>query len=447
MYKNKTGLFYPLSLLFILAGFNFLNAQIQSGPMLGYPGMLEAKVWIQTEYAANVQIRYWDTELADEKYITESIQTSAQKAFTATCIADKVLPGKTYNYEVWVDGKKMDFAYPLKFTTMEIWKWRKDAPDFKFAFGSCFYVNEPEFDRPGKPYGQNFQILNQIESTDADFMIWGGDNMYYRETDWNTKTGLFHRFTHTRALDSLQPLLAKMPHFAIWDDHDYGPNDSDRSYWMKHDALEVFKSFWANPNYIFPNDGITGTFTWSDCQFFLLDDRWWRSPNNREQTGNRDYFGNEQIEWLIDALSGSEATFKFIVSGGQIINPVQVSENYSNYAEERTLLLKLIEQEGIKGVIFLTGDRHHTCLQKLDRPGNYPLYDLTVSPLTSGAGKPSKMESNALFVEGTIVTEKQNFATLDIKGGAKERQLDIKVFNSDGSLLWEKTILQNELGW
>ncbi|MEZ4948709.1 MAG: hypothetical protein R2784_04875 [Saprospiraceae bacterium] len=291
MYRNKKASNHPIILLLLFAGINFLNAQIQSGPMLGYTGMLEAKIWVQTEYAANVQIRYWDTENADVKNISESIQTKASDAFSATCVADKVVPGKTYTYEVWVDGKKMEIDYPLQFKTMEIWKWRKDAPDFKFAFGSCFYVNEPEYDRPGKPYGQNFEILNQIESTDADFMIWGGDNMYYRETDWNTKTGLLHRFTHTRSLEELQPLLAKMPHFAIWDDHDYGPNDSDRSYWLKHEALEVFKTFWANPNYIFPKDGITGTFTWSDCQFFF-----WTTVGGGVRTTER----KQEIEYILE---------------------------------------------------------------------------------------------------------------------------------------------------
>ncbi|MEZ4948708.1 MAG: hypothetical protein R2784_04870 [Saprospiraceae bacterium] len=44
-------------------------------------------------------------------------------------------------------------------------------------------------------------------------------------------------------------------------------------------------------------------------------------------------------------MSSSEATFKFIVSGGQMINPVPVFENYSNYPEERAHLLNLIEQE------------------------------------------------------------------------------------------------------
>lgn len=53
--------------------------------------------------------------------------------------------------------------------------------------------------------------------------------------------------------------------------------------------------------------------------------------------------------------------------------------------EELNELLTAIEREKINGVLFLSGDRHHTELTKVSRAGTYPLYDLTSSPLTSGS--------------------------------------------------------------
>ena len=66
-----------------------------------------------------------------------------------------------------------------------------------------------------------------------DFMLWGGDNFYYREPDY-TRTGMIHRNDHARAVKSMQPLLANVHQYAICDDHDYGPNDSDRSFPLKN---------------------------------------------------------------------------------------------------------------------------------------------------------------------------------------------------------------------
>lgn len=425
--------------IFILIQFH-AKAQIQAGPMLGFVDMMEANIWLQTEVPAEVKIVYWKSSEPELVYGAPSLFTDAPTAFTATFTLGPLEPGTNYRYEVWVNDSRVDFSFPLQFTTHSVWKWRGDAPDFSFIFGSCFYVNEPAYDRPGKPYGQNFEILDQIIGQKADFMIWGGDNMYYREVDFYSGSGMYHRYTHTRSLPALQPLLVAMPHYAIWDDHDYGPDNSDRSFRLKRKALEVFKNFWANPNYIFENEGVTGIFSWADCDFFLLDNRWWRSPNNRSATQKKDYLGDKQLEWLIDALSYSDATFKFIVNGGQVLNPVAIKENYANYPEERAYLLKMIKEEEIEGVFFLTGDRHHSCLQKLDRTNSYPLYDLTISPLTAGAGAPEIEEREAPIVEGTLVAKTQNFAKLSITGPNENRILRIQVFDYKGTQLWQQLI-------
>jgi alkaline phosphatase D len=274
-------------------------------------------------------------------------------------------------------------------------------------------------------------------------MVWGGDNTYLREPDWNTRTGILYRNTHTRSLPEMQPLLGSTHHYAIWDDHDFGPNDSDRGFSLKNMTSEAFRLFWGNPNYIFEG-ACTGTFEWGDAQFFLLDDRWFRAPNDRND--DRTYFGKPQIQWLIDALVFSKANFKFIVTGGQIVNAASLFENYAVFAEERNYLLQRIADEKIPGVIFLTGDRHHTILHRLNRFGTYPLYDFTVSPLTSGPGKPNDKEKTTdTFVEGTSVENKRNFSTFEITGKANERVLKVSIFDSKGVEQWQREIKASEL--
>ncbi len=89
--------------------------------------------------------------------------------------------------------------------TKSLWKWRTDAPDFSFLAGSCSYINEPEYDRPGRPYGGDFETFNSMAREEAKFMVWLGDNAYLREADWDSKFGIQHRFTHSRSLVELQP--------------------------------------------------------------------------------------------------------------------------------------------------------------------------------------------------------------------------------------------------
>ena len=70
--------------------------------------------------------------------------------------------GKKYSYEVWIDGKKMNFDYPLEFQTQALWQYRTDPPNFTFAVGSCNYINDENYDRPGRPYGGADKIREKI---------------------------------------------------------------------------------------------------------------------------------------------------------------------------------------------------------------------------------------------------------------------------------------------
>lgn len=277
-------------------------------------------------------------------------------------------------------------------------------------------------------------------------MIWGGDNIYLREADWDSKTGILHRYTHSRSIKEMQPLLAKTQNFAIWDDHDFGPNDGDRSFYNKNLTLQAFKDFWANKSYGMnpeQNEGNYSTFNWGDAQFFLLDDRFFKSPNDRK-TGERTILGNAQFEWLIDALASSNAPFKIICIGGQVISNAARFENYATYPEEREKLLKEIEANKIKGVLFISGDRHFTELSKLERNGTYPLYDWTVSPLTSGSSDSYKKDNNTNQVTGSTFAE-NCFGTILFSGNKENRQMKLTLFNKEGIELWNKVILKKEL--
>jgi alkaline phosphatase D len=433
--------------LFLSISFGFAqNNLLQSGPMVGYCEMKEAVIWLQAKENASVKIEYFAVDKPAKVFTTDNYNSSKENGFTYHIITDKLEPGKKYKYTVYINNKKVVLPYETSFSSKKLWQWREDAPDFTVALGSCNYVNEPELDRPGKGYGSGYPIFESINSKNPDIMIWGGDNIYLREADWDSKTGILHRYTHSRSIKEMQPLLAKTQNFAIWDDHDFGPNDSDRSFYNKNLSLQAFKDFWGNKSYGMnpkQNEGNYSTFNWGDAQFFLLDDRFFKSPNYRK-TGERTILGNEQFEWLIDALSSSNAPFKIICIGGQVISNAARFENYATYPEEREKLLKEIEANKIKGVLFLSGDRHFAELSKLDRNGTYPLYDWTVSPLTSGIGESYKQDKNTNQVEGSLFAV-NNFGTISFSGNAANRQMKLSLFDKQGAVLWNKVILKKEL--
>lgn len=422
------------------------KVRLQAGPMVGYTQMREVAIWLQTTGPAAIQIEYADTAAPQTKLKTSPVQTHSQSAYTAVIKISDLLPGRVYRYKVLLNGKAYPLPYPTYFRTLPQWRWRSAPPDFRFALGSCAYINDSLYDRPGPPYGGGYEIFSAIAAQQPDFMLWLGDNVYLREADWNSRSGILYRYTHTRSLPELQPLLAACAHYAVWDDHDFGPNDSDRGFWARHLTREAFILFWANPSYGVPSvpEGITTFFEWSDADFFLLDNRTFRSPNKRT-TGKRTMFGEEQLEWLIDALKSSRATFKFVASGSQILNPSPGYENLITFPDEREFLLKRIEEEGISGVIFLTGDRHFSEISVLTLSNGQKVYDITASPLTAGPFTAAgEKDRNPLRIPETL-TPQRNFLLLSIEGPERNRILTVRAYSTRGEKLWEYSIHAREL--
>ncbi|MDJ0657327.1 MAG: alkaline phosphatase D family protein [Xanthomonadales bacterium] len=417
---------------------------LAAGPMVGYSTMGEVAVWAQTRRGASVQLRYWPQSDPDQAMLSRTRLSFAETGFTVQLTATGLDPGTRYGYEVLVDGRPVARAYPLEFVTQPLWQWRGDPPPFRFALGSCNFVNQPEVDRPGGPYGNNHHIFHSVYEANPDFMLWLGDNTYLREVDWNSRSGIYRRYSHDRALPELQPLLGSVHHYAAWDDHDYGPNDADRSYWLKQVTREAFMDFWANPNYdVTGTGGITGTFNWNDAQIFLLDNRWFRSNNDRV-SGTRQVFGPAQVQWLLDALKYSKATFKFVATSTPFLFDHMEGENHILIApEERSELIAAITAEKIPGVIFLSGDLHYSQFVEVQRPDAYPLYEWTVSSLTAGISSPPD-PAGLNVVPGSVVTA-HNFGLVDITGPRDNRVARLKIVDHRGKTRWERTIRAAEL--
>ena len=416
------------------------HKNLQSGPMVGYTDMMEVLLWAQTKSEATVAFEYWEKTAPKNVFKTDFTRTEKGSGYTAKCIADKVLPGRDYQYRLLIDNKQVTLPYPTVFKTQTLWQWRTDPPAFSMATGSCAYTNDEPFDRPGKPYGSESQIFTAIHAKKPDVMLWLGDNVYLREVDWFTKTGMLYRYTQARSQPELQPLLASTSHYAIWDDHDFGTNDSDGTFVHKEKAQEVFENFWGNPTFGLNKEGITTFFQYADVEYFLLDDRYFRTANRCESCPERTMLGEKQLEWLKSALAASYAPFKIIACGGQVLTTNKAAETYINlYPDERDSILAHIEREDITGVIFLTGDRHFSELSAMqNKRGNW-VYDLTVSPLSAGAYTSAAETTNDHRVPGTLVAQ-HNFAMLNFSGPRKSREMKMELFDSNGIPLWTRTI-------
>ena len=423
---------------------------LHAGPMLAYAELRSSAIWLQTERAAEVQLRVYPDGLPELARLTPVLRTTKDESFAATFRLHRLEPGVTYHYEVYVDGARVVRPYPLTFRTQPLWQWRTDAPDFTALIGSCAYMNEPAYDRPGRPYGSHHEIFTAMAEEDAELMIWMGDNVYTREVDFFSPSGLAARYWHDRALPELQPLLAAMNHYATWDDHDYGPDNSDWTYPLKGHSFELFEQYWPAITYGLPETpGTFQMFQWSDVAFILLDDRMYRSPNAWPESPERTMLGAAQLEWLKGVLVASRATFKVVVCGNQVLNPNTRFEAMIHYPNDRQAILDWIVKNRIEGVVFLSGDRHKSELIRIQPEGGYPLYDFTSSPLTAGARDPKPGDEeyeNPDRVPGTLLGG-HSFGRLRVEGPRGDRVMVLQAAAVDGSTKWEHRIPRTELSF
>jgi alkaline phosphatase D len=211
---------------------------------------------------------------------------------------------------------------------------------------------------------------------------------------------------------------------------------------MKGETLKLFQRYWPNPSFGLP--GVAGNFGWiryGDIDVFLLDDRWYRSANRAPDGPGKTMFGAPQIEWLKNALLHSQAPLKLIAGGNQFLNRANRFEGWNNFATEQKAFLEWLAAQRIDGVVFLSGDRHFSELLRVARPGTYPLYEFTSSPLTSGPWDPPPQgeKENPDVVPDTLVAKRQ-FGLIRIGGPGTARKVTLESYDGAGALVWQHEI-------
>lgn len=433
--KNTLSAFFLLCLSHLLIAQNPEKPKLIVGPAIGSVTKTSARAWIAYKGDGLNMMSLVDTVDKTVYHPTGYGKINGPKGVTAVNMDFTGLQPQHIYKAVFI--KEVGLHPKCIFTTQA----DSAVRDFDFLLGSCALMNTDitRFIFPGFNAGI-FEVMRRRKS---DFMLWLGDNIYYLGKQYSSYDNMFARNLSVRNFfPVLQLFMAEQPNYAIWDDHDYGWNDADRTFPLKDTALHIFKGFW--PNTYSSEDTFKGTFftfRYYDAEFFMTDDRFYRAPEG-DTAG--DYFGAKQLTWLKNKLLRSDATFKFIVTGSQVLNDSYYGESYAKYPRERNSLLDFIASNNVKGVIFLTGDKHFSEMSKRDWKG-YPMLDFTSSPLTSPVIKlRTSGYVNTYSVPGTLLYRK-NFGKISITGEAGSRICKMEIYGKGGDKKWEYSVSSNEL--
>jgi alkaline phosphatase D len=346
--------------------------RLMQGPMVGAVSDHEVRIWARASGEYPVSVEYGTTfDLASFR-ATEPVLARKDDDYTVVITIGDLEPETDYFYRIKVNGAPD--RYLRDFPPFEV----RTAPrpgasrDFRIAFGSCPRIQEDRLQ----------PIWSTVLAHEPALFFWVGDNIY---GDSLYPHVLQEEYRRQRDVDGLQPLLRSVPNLAIWDDHDYGLNNQDKGNPVKEPALEIFKRYWANPAYGLPETpGVFFRYSYGRVDFFFLDGRYYRDPDNAPDTPQKTMLGEAQLTWFESELQASTAVFKVIVAGsGWSKAKGPGGDSWASFLNERNGIFDFIRNHEISGVVLLSGDSHVGELNVIpwSEKGGYDFYDLVSSPL------------------------------------------------------------------
>ncbi|MGB4968857.1 MAG: alkaline phosphatase D family protein, partial [Saprospiraceae bacterium] len=160
---------------------------------------------------------------------------------------------------------------------------------------------------------------------------------------------------------------------------------------------------------------------------------------------NKVMWGLEQMNWLKNQLLNSRATFKLIANGSPILNQYNKYDCMVHYINEFQELIDFIIEEKISGVLFFTGDRHHSEITSRKLSDSYTTYDITSSSLTSGIYKLNDYEKSNPDLLVDLLIDQNNYTKVSVHGKPKERKLKVEFMDIKGMKLKEWEVHENQL--
>ena len=340
-------------------------------PMLGHVSSTNAHVWVHASGASRVSFLVGTNAALKDARAFDGPALGSNNAFMATTVLTGLEPSTRYHYAVLLDGRPALLPPYPAFTTAPR---EGSSGRVRIAFASC--VGYHGYDASAG--------YADFARTNIDLLLMLGDNTYANTNDPATQRKFYFDQRQSAGWRGLSP---GTPIYAIWDDHDYGPDNSDRNMKGKEKSLQTFKEVWANPSYGETNNpGIYFKFTRRDVDIFMLDVRYHRDANKATNLAHKTMLGAAQLAWLKRELAASRAKIKVLASGGEWqINGTD--DSWRSFKAERDDIFKFIEDRHITGVLLISGDRHYT--------GAYHVNGKWVEVTTGPLGSESIVARNA----------------------------------------------------
>ncbi len=298
-----------------------------------------------------------------------------------------LLPGESYYYRLHFgeDSIHVRSEPTGRFNTLQGAEQTRPV-SLVMVTGSNFHRFRSGREREGQPdtppaeraeWGAGFPGYGAILEQEPGYFIGNGDNVYYDhppERAARTTPEMRAHWHRLYQMDNFQKLLNRTVTIWLKDDHDHRYNDSDTTSRDEDGNLllpthEEGMAVFLEQAPVIHSEKPQRTYRKlrlnADLELFLVEGRDYRSPNRMRDGPGKSIWGQNQLDWLRNALSTSNAAFKILVSPTPLVGPDDEykKDNHTNpggFRHERDQFFNWLDSTGIsqQGFYIICGDRH-----------------------------------------------------------------------------------------
>lgn len=298
----------------------------------------------------------------------------------------------------------------------------------RIVFGSCADID-----------AATAETWRAVAATSPDALVLIGDTPYIDSTDLAKQRARYRAFA---AQPDFAALVARTPLHSVWDDHDFGANDTDGNLAGKENSRRAFVEYRAAPNAGDGQRGIYSSFRRGPVEVFLLDTRWFaRTEPARGDAALPSLLGEAQWRWLEERLAASTAPVKVIASSmtfHDLASPTK-KDHWGSYPHEFARLARFLGEKRIGGVLLVSGDIHRSRIVRhaTAATAGVDLVEFTTSPLHSRAFGTAKEGVPGMEFD---VGEPKSFLVIEAVEDAGVARVVASIRNAKGDTLAERRI-------
>ncbi len=306
------------------------------------------------------------------------------ESFGDTAVVQAVFTGlnihQRYRLEVYYKNHRKDRRW---FRTLD-----RSKQDFRFVMLSCAHDHMHHSD-----------IWETVVDQNPDVIFFLGDNVYADYPYWlpflrrnPDPEQIWDRYRDTFEELAFYRSKQLIPVTAIWDDHDFGGNDSDSHYPYRAESMRVFRDFFpqgrrikaAVPGGFASHEfgpGVSQAFYAFGRTFIFLDERSFRNLSPDPKT--RTTLGFIQWDWLERRIRSTEG-HGFIFGGDQFFGGYHEGDSFEGDDAPGLGRLTRTLAESKGRFVLGSGDVHYSEVQALERAlFGYETLEVTSSSIHS----------------------------------------------------------------